>query len=281
MRTHLALLALALVATAAAAPAPAPSRDVEIVALDYAFNAPATVAAGRTTFRFTNNGKVPHELNVALLKPGITIRQYMDAVNADKPTEPFREGPVGVLFAGPGKRSAAGLSTELLAGRTYAVICIFKDKPGAKAHFALGMFSAITIAPGAAAHTPLTRVDTIAGADYAYVRYPRTVAPGHHSFAFVNEGKQRHEVSMFMLKRGVTLKKALGTDAAGGDMDALIETDLGLLHAPSKTSPLGLLEVDMLPGRDYHIICTFSDDAKSKPHVMLGMLGTIHVRSAR
>ena len=213
MRTHPALFTLALVAPRTTS-ASAPSRDVEIVALDYAFKAPATVAAGRTTFRFANDGKVAHELNIALLKPGVTI--------------------------------------ELLAGRTYAVICIFKDKPDAKAHFAMGMFSALTIAPG-------------------------TAAPGHHSFAFVNEGKQRHEVSMFMLKKGGTLTKAFDTDAAGGDMDALIETDLGLLHAPSKTSPLGLLEVDMLPGRDYHIIWSFSDDPTSKPHVMLGMLGTIHV----
>jgi hypothetical protein len=41
--------------------------------------------------------------------------------------------------------------------------------------------------------------------------------------------------------------------------------------------PVGLLEVDLLPGRDYLIECGLSDSAKAKPHYMLGMTGLIHV----
>ena len=33
----------------------------------------------------------------------------------------------------------------------------------------------------------------------------------------------------------------------------------------------------MLPGRDYAILCTFSNDDKSPAHYKMGMFGTIRV----
>jgi hypothetical protein len=123
--------------------------------------------------------------------------------------------------------------------------------------------------------------DTIVATDYAFIRAPRTLAPGHHRFAFANRGSFRHEVNMFVLKPGVTLLQAMDVQKAGGDVDALIESPIGVLHSPAGTAPLGVLEVDMLPGRDYTMVCNFSNDAKSPSHVMLGMLGSIHVTGSR
>jgi hypothetical protein len=42
-------------------------------------------------------------------------------------------------------------------------------------------------------------------------------------------------------------------------------------------TPLGVLQLDLLPGRDYALICFIPDSAGTPPHVMLGMSGTIHV----
>ena len=256
---------------------PAP-RHVEIVGLDYAFQMPAALNAGPTTFQFVNRGKVRHELNISLLKPGATVEQFMKAVQADQPTAAFRDAPVGVLFAAPGKRATARLSTELLPGRTYVVICINRDDPKAKRHLAMGMYSAFTPRESREAPTPAGRVDTITATDYAF-RYPATVPAGHHAFALVNAGKVRHEFVMLLLKNGVTLQQALATEKAGGDVDAQIEDAIGVLHSPAGTTPLGRLELEMLPGRTYAIICTFSDNDKSPPHLALGMVGAIDVQA--
>jgi len=45
------------------------SRDVTIVAHEYAFTAPATLAAGLTTFHFVNRGRVTHEVQLFRFKP--------------------------------------------------------------------------------------------------------------------------------------------------------------------------------------------------------------------
>jgi hypothetical protein len=93
----------------------------------------------------------------------------------------------------------------------------------------------------------------------------------------VNAGKVRHEALMLLLKKGVTLQQALETEKSGGNVDALIEDAIGVLHSPAGATPLGRMDLDMLPGRSYVVICTFADSDKAPPHVMLGMSGTIEV----
>jgi hypothetical protein len=256
---------------------PPPPREVVVTGTDYAFQLPATLPAGRTVFRFVNKGKHRHELNISLLKPGVSAKALIDAANAGKPAGELRDSPVGVLFADPGKRSESGLSTDLLPGRTYVVICIFRDSDNAPRHSEMGMYATIEVPRAAPPPQPAERVDTIVGNDYAFTRYPRTLTPGRHSIAFVNAGKVRHEMSMFLMKKGVTFAQINKLEQTGGDPATLIDADFGLLHSPAGKAPVGRLEIDFLPGRDYGIVCFFQDDEKSKPHVMLGMFGTIRV----
>jgi hypothetical protein len=265
----------------AAATNAAVSADIEVVGMDYAFKVPSEIPSGPTSFRFRNAGKQSHELNIALLKPGVTVQQFMAAANAAKPISGMLDGSVGVLFAQAGKRSAAALSADLIAGRTYIVRCIFKDSASAPRHEMLGMYSAIRVTAAKAATSTSGVVDTIAGMDYAF-RYPRTLAPGRHRFAFTNIGQQRHEFSIQLLKRGATLDQIAKADANGEDVDKFFDNErFGLLVALGGTRPIGLLEVDLLPGRDYMIECGLSDSVKAKPHYMLGMTGLIHVTGPR
>jgi hypothetical protein len=266
------MLALGLAAaTSAAAP-----NDVEIVAMDYAFKVPAQLPAGRTVFRFRNAGKQAHEFNIALLKTGVSVQQFMATANASKPVAALLDGSVGVLFAKPGKRSTPGLSSDLLAGRTYVVRCIFKDSASAPRHETMGMYSAIHVTNAKGTAPPPVSVDTITGMDYAF-RYPRTLAPGLHRFAFTNIGKQRHEFAIQLLERGATLDQIAKADAKGDDVDKFFDGDFGLLVAYGGMKPVGMLEVALLPGRDYMIECGLSDNEKAKPHYLLGMTGVIHV----
>ena len=139
--------------------------------------------------------------------------------------------------------------------------------------------SAIHVLAGTPVSSPPLRVDTIVGMDYAF-RYSSAMSPGLHHLAFVNAGKQRHEVAVTLLRKGVTPQKVYEVDKAGGDVEALFEQNLGLLHSPAGSSPVGLLRVDLLPGRTYMIECGFSDTPKAKPHYELGMFGSIRVTGA-
>ncbi len=258
-----------------------PPSEIEIVGHDYAFTAPNELPAGRATFRFNNKGKVRHELNISLLKPGVPVERLLETQRAGKPVQNLIEGPVGVLFADAGERSSGTISTDLVAGREYAVICIFRDSAGAKRHFDLGMYSVIRV--GTAPPKPVVApqpTDTIIGIDYAF-QYPRTLPPGRHSFVFRNDGKMTHQVSIAQLADGVTLQKVFEVEKAGGDVDSLFDGDFGLLQVRGGGTPLGALDVDMKPGRVYVIACFVRDDPKSPDHYALGMYGEIRVSGGR
>ena len=253
-------------------------REVTIVGLDYAFQAPRELPAGPTTFRFDNKGKVRHEFNIALLKPGAKIDDLIALRKQGKSTLSLLEGPVGVLFAAPGGRSSVGLTTDLIPGRDYAVICIFRDTATAPRHLEMGMYSVIHVAPGVSA-TNSGDIPThfITGLDYAF-KAPATIPSGRRWLAFENQGKVAHEVAIALLRQGVTIDSVLKVEKAGGEVDGMFEPgESGLLHSQAGQKALGRLDVDFLPGRVYSIVCFFQDSAKAPPHVALGMVGSIQV----
>jgi hypothetical protein len=80
-----------------------------------------------------------------------------------------------------------------------------------------------------------------------------------------------------LLRPGVTADR-LTSVKSPQDMFAMIERLEGVLHSfAGQRPPLGLLQVQFLPGRDYALICTLADSATAPPHFMLGMFGGIHV----
>ncbi len=254
-------------------------REVNVVALDYAFQVPRELPPGATTFGLENGGKKRHEFNIFLLKPGATVAQVLELQKAGKSTQALVEGPVGVLFAKPGKTSPSRISTDLLPGREYGVICIFRDTATAPRHFEMGMYSTIRVMAGKPMRSRVAaRVDTIIGLDYAF-RYTQQLAAGRHTFVFRNEGKHRHEFSVTLLKPGVTLANVVEVDKVDGHIDPLIDTGMGLVWARAGEMALGRLEMNLLPGREYLIDCGFTDDDKSPPHYKLGMYGSIKTSS--
>src|SRR5688500_16422054 len=191
-------------------------KVVEVTGSDYAFTLPESVEAGTTTFHFANSGKVRHELNISRLKDGVPMDSLLATVRADKSVKDLIDGPVGVLFAEPAGRSSAGLTIDMKPGERYAVICIFADSAGAKQHFELGMYKMITVTGGTPPAHAIT-ADTIVATDYAFT-YPRTMTPGRHTFVIRNEGKQRHQLSIELLKKGVTVDSIMKVGKAGGDV---------------------------------------------------------------
>jgi len=280
MRELLIIAAVPLLVGGAVFEAPAKPRAVEAIATDYAFQLPRELPPGPTTFHFQNNGKVYHEIAIIMLKPGATIDQVVEAAKVKTlSSASVTDALIGILFAGPGKRSTSGLSTELLPGRQYAVWCNFRDTTTAPRHFEMGMYSLINVRAGSANRSSANvKADTIVATDYSF-RYPRTLSPGRHTLVFRNDGKVRHEVNIILPKKGVTFEQMFAVRLAGGNPRVLNDEQLGVLFAPPGSAPLGRLDVNLLPGREYRIICVFMDDPKAPRHFQLGMYGSIRVPS--
>lgn len=59
--------------------------------------------------------------------------------------EEFSDGFGGILVADPGEVAMGRLYVELESGRSYALICMFKDQEGDPPHVALGMVRSFSV----------------------------------------------------------------------------------------------------------------------------------------
>lgn len=152
--SHVALIALGLVAPTGSTRAqgggsPNPTAgvaEVSIVGSDYAFVKPPTsIGAGKTLFSFENRGRVRHELSIALLQPGVTVQDVMQAPAGQTASRRFAESIIGILIARPGESSGGRLFVDLQRGRRYIMVCTLKDTPDAQRHADLGMVSSFDV----------------------------------------------------------------------------------------------------------------------------------------
>jgi len=122
------------------------AEEIKIIGRDFAFDAPATLGAGVTTFVFGNPGIVRHEMIIVLLRQGVTEQHIKDAhqggITMRKLMGQFGDGEIlGILLAMPGQSSAGKLIVNLVRGRTYLIICQLEAPEGAPRHNLLGMYT--------------------------------------------------------------------------------------------------------------------------------------------
>ena len=120
-------------------------RHVTIVARDYAFAAPATVAPGLTTFHLVNRGTVPHEVQLFRFNRNVSAaaaRAYLGTGNVPD-SAADRSG--SVLIAAPGDSVLEGVAVQLQSGERYALLCQFRDAPTKPMHAKLGMFGLVEV----------------------------------------------------------------------------------------------------------------------------------------
>src|SRR5690349_2063250 len=135
---EIVLLAFCTTGTISCRPPAAGTPDLVITGTDYAFQAPAELPAGRTRIQFTNHGRVAHEMALGQLHAGVSADSVLAyAAAGHDPGDLARV--VGILIASPGDTAIGALSTELVPGRTYLMICSFKDADSLPPHVAMGM----------------------------------------------------------------------------------------------------------------------------------------------
>ena len=191
-------------------PAEAASQDarahiVDVVALDFAFEAPCEIPSGWTTFRMKNAGQMIHFALLTRLPEGITFTQYLETVVPafDQVWLQLRDGKIDQAQAGqdlgrllpewylssakqmggPGF-VAPGLTAETtvnLDAGTYVMECYVKTADGTF-HTSLGMIRPLTVtevlsaasAPDADIQITLTNYE---------MAVEGTLTPGAHTVA--------------------------------------------------------------------------------------------------
>jgi hypothetical protein len=131
-------------AATAARQAAAPAEKnvmINVVARDYAFDAPVTVNAGLITFHLKNEGVDVHHLVVIELANRHSIKEFFDAMR-DKGVAPSWTKTVGATPT-IGKNGDAYVSVRLDAGR-YILACLIPASDG-RSHVAKGMYQLINV----------------------------------------------------------------------------------------------------------------------------------------
>ncbi|HKK28690.1 MAG TPA: hypothetical protein VKB18_11450 [Gemmatimonadota bacterium] len=124
-------------------------NQVTVIGRDYAFEAPEVVPPGPTLLGFENRGEVDHEMVLVQLKESMTLEDVMAAVRSGQDRDDLMEGSPAVLIAAPHRSASSRLLVDLVAGRTYVLVCNLQDEPGAPPHMALGMRASFRVEPGA------------------------------------------------------------------------------------------------------------------------------------
>lgn len=136
--------AVALLAALAACH-PAPPQTVEIVATNYAFQAPRTVAAGPTLFQLVNRGTVNHEVQIYRFRAGISADSGLKLLAGGAYPDSLTEPGGSVLVANAGTTTSERIYLDLKRGETYAFECAFRDSLTAPRHNTMGMIATFEV----------------------------------------------------------------------------------------------------------------------------------------
>lgn len=265
------VMLVAMVPTAAATPA-----DVTIVARDYAYDMPDTIAAGLVHFTMTNQGKVVHEAQFFRLAPGFTVDQLLTALQGPPPAGASGPPPFsatgGLNNIEPGGHQEALLN---LQPGTYVALCFDTDPGDSTPHFAKGMLKQFMVT-GTATTATVPNDGTVMLKDFT-ITLPDVITQSKPlTLQVVNNGPSLHEVAVIRLGAGMTVQdfvKAF-SDPKGSPVGFTAAGGLGALD-PGGT---GYVLLNLAPGN--YIAACFVPDAQGKPHVADGMYTAFTVAAA-
>jgi hypothetical protein len=264
-------LALAVVAIAVGACRPTASGPniVTVTAKDYAFDAPAEVPAGLTTFRLINAGPSLHHIQLIRLEEGKSGDDFVAALKAGGPPPRWATLAGGPNPPEPGSATSA---TVTLEPGSYAIVCFVPALDGMP-HLMKGMVHALKVTGPAPAPGTEPAADVVMKLVDFDFQLSVPLKAGHHTLRVENAGSQPHEVAFVRLKPGKTPADftAWGEKPEGpapGTVHGGVSGIMPGTHA--------FADVDLSPG-EYVLICFFPDATDGKAHFEHGMMKLIQV----
>jgi uncharacterized cupredoxin-like copper-binding protein len=255
------------------------ARVLTITARNYAFEAPATIPAGRTEIRLVNAGPELHHAYFIKLDEGKTPADLMKAMQGGHHMPSWAREVGGPNTPAPGKTSVAVL--DLKPG-TYMLTCVIPSPDGAP-HIAKGMTTTLTVTEPTTARAASARAEprgavgaptrTMKLVDYGFELDTPLVA-GKQVVRVQNLAEQGHEVVIIRHAPGKTAQQVMAW--------------LEKMDGPPPGEPVGGttnmakgewndVVLDLTPG-DYTLVCFAPDHKDGKPHVAHGMIRTITVK---
>jgi hypothetical protein len=179
---------------------------VTVHANEFAFSAPKTIAAGQTTFRLVNDGKMSHHITILKLEQGKTMKDLEAAMKApDAPPPKWLVAVGGPNVAVPGATIDATL--DLTPGN-YVLVCMIPSPGDPTPHMMKGMVAPLTVAAAGgvtqagATYAPTPSPDVhLVVKDYGF-QFSKPITAGKHTIHVMNQGPQDHEVIMMKLAPG-------------------------------------------------------------------------------
>ena len=270
-----ATLAGALRAAPGDDPKPAKANLVTVTATDFAFQAPDTIAAGRTTIRLVNKGPEHHHVWLIKLEQGKTLKDLMEATTEHGPLPKWAVDVGGPNTPAPGGEASATLDLE--AGK-YVMVCVIPAMKDGQPHFMKGMFRELTVAKRAgvvqAGKAVAPATDVVMTLDDYDFRLSTPITSATKSVRFVNVAEQTHEAVIVRLHPGTTVQAFLQAmeKPQGPPPGALIGGITGIAKGRTVEVP-----TTFTPG-DYALICFVPDAKDGKPHLAHGMVKQFSVK---
>jgi hypothetical protein len=257
---------------------PAKGRPaVTIDAKDFAYTLPESIPAGWVDVTIKNAGKVDHQIAFVKLD-GMTFDEFKQRVA----TTDLKDVPTTAVFAGGPNNVAPGgdvtASVHLDEG-TYGVACFIPAEDG-KTHAEHGMIGEVTVAKTDASveTAPVADGGSLDMSEFTFL--PSKDFNGKGTVEMRNEGTQVHEVIIYKINEGKTMKDV--TDFLLASQSPTPPTgpppftaDGGVVGVGPKQVNYAVL--DLAPGK-YALLCFFPDTAKDgTPHALEGMIKEITI----
>lgn len=274
---------------------------LRIVANEYSFQAPATVAGGVVDIEFKNEGKLVHEaflLDVGDTPQAEVLAEFKKIVTSEEgvPIPDFINAAGGAVETEPGETTET--SVTLSAGN-YLVVCTLTDadseddeegegdeaegeegggaaeaeEPVLPVHFEIGMVVPLTVTGGAAAATLPEADAQVTARDYAFD--VQGLEAGDETVNFTNAGPgQIHHAVVFEFEEGIDAAAAEAAFKAFGQAEATgtpppegtpEPEDAGgsSVFNPGRS---GTFTGEFKSGRTYLFACFINDRAGGPPH---------------
>jgi hypothetical protein len=285
MRSSMTSALIAIVATATVAgavharasvddPKPAKANVVTVTTIDYAFEAPDTIAAGRTTFHLVNKGPDFHHVWLVKLEQGKTLKDLVEATKTPGPLPSWAVEVGGPNAPMPGADNSATLDLE--AGH-YVMACVIPAKDG-QPHFMKGMVKELTVVarPGVeqAGKSVEPSADVVLTLDDYDFRFSAPITAATTSIRLRNAAAQTHEAVIVKLAPGATVHDFLAAmeKPQGPPPGALVGGITGI--AKGRTVDIAT----SFTAGDYALVCFVPDAKDGKPHLAHGMVKQFSVK---
>jgi hypothetical protein len=285
MRSSMTSALLAVVATTTVAgavharvspddPKSSKANVVTVTTTDYAFQAPDTIAPGRTTFHLVNKGPDFHHVWLIKLEQGKTLKDLVEATKTPGPLPKWAVEVGGPNTPMPGGETSATMNLE--PGH-YVMACVIPAKDG-QPHFMKGMVKELTVAARRgveqAGKSVEPSTDVVMTLDDYDFRLSAPITAATKSIRLRNVAAQTHEAVIVKLAPGATVQQFLEAmeKPQGPPPGALVGGITGIAKGRTVDIPASFT------AGDYALVCFVPDAKDGKPHIAHGMVKPFTVK---